>query len=497
MDFPTFLLVIFSALLIYSIVQIYNYRARKWSKLPPGPFQFPIIGNILELGRNPHRSLAELSRKYGPVISLKLGRITTIVIFSPETAKIVLQKHDLEFSSRTVPSSGGALGHGGYSVAWLPVGDQWRKLRRICRERIFSASKLDLSQGLRREEVRKLRRHVAECCETGRVVDIGDAAFTTSLNLMSATLFSTEFARFGSDSSAEMKGVMRGVMRCLGEPNLADYFPVLKWADPQGITRRARVYFEKMFAIFDGIIDEKLKSRGGIERDDLLEALIEINRRDEAELSINDIKHLLLDIFLAGMDTTAATVEWAMTELLRNPRKMSKLRDEIRDIVGENKRMEESDIQRLPYLQAVVKESLRLHPPGPFLIPHKAEAAGLEINGYKIPKNAQILVNVWAIGRDSAVWPEADSFSPERFLDGQIDFKGKDFELIPFGSGRRICPGLPLACRMVPFILGTLVGDFGWEIENSMKPEDLDVNEKFGMVMQKEIPLMAVPITKL
>ncbi|KAL7121192.1 hypothetical protein ACP275_02G168200 [Erythranthe tilingii] len=286
MDFPTFIVVIFSALSIYSIVLIYNYRARKWSKLPPGPFQFPMIGNILELGRNPHRSLTELSRKYGPVISLKLGRITTIVISSPETAKTVLQKHDLEFSSRTVPSSGGALRHDVYSMAWLPVGDQWRKLRKICRERIFSASKLDLSQGLRREEVRKLRRHVAECCGTGRVVDIGDTAFTTSLNLMSATLFSTEFARFGSDSSVEMKGVMRGVMKCLGEPNLADYFPVLKWADPQGITRRARVYFEKMFAIFDGLIDEKLKSRGGIEKDDLLEALIEINRMDEAELSI-------------------------------------------------------------------------------------------------------------------------------------------------------------------------------------------------------------------
>ncbi|KAI3444658.1 hypothetical protein Pfo_001323 [Paulownia fortunei] len=481
MDFLTFLLVLFSIMWIFAIILKSNSGAWNSSKLPPGPYQFPIIGNILVLGSKPHQSLAKLSRKYGPVMSLKLGSITTIVVSSPETAKTVLQKHDLAFSSRTVPGAAKYPNHNEHSMVWLPVDNLWRKLRKVSKEQMFSVSRLDASQGLRREKLQKLCDYVKECCETGRVVDIGEAAFTTSLNLISATLFSLEFAQYNSDSSQEMREVVWGVMKCFGSPNFADYFPVLKSADPQGILKETKIYFEKFFAIFDGIIDERLKSRG--EKSDMLEALIDLNQRDEAELSRNDIKHLLIDLYMAGSDTTSGTVEWAMTEL-----------DEIRDIVGENRQIQESDIIRLPYLQAVVKETFRLHPAVPFLVPRKAEA-GAEINGYIVPKNAQIFVNVWASGRDSSIWPNADSFMPERFLNhnDQIDFRGKDFELIPFGSGRRICPGLPFANRMVHLLVATFVGNFRWKLEERIKPEELDMDEKFGLTLQKAIPLKAFP----
>ncbi|KAK6162985.1 hypothetical protein DH2020_002826 [Rehmannia glutinosa] len=423
-------------------------------------------------------------------MSIKLGYLTTIVVSNPETAKIVLKKHDLAFSSRAISNAAHSLNHDKFSIAWLPVDNQWRKLRRICKEQMFSVARLDASQGLRMEKLQKLCEYVKECCEMGRAVDIGQAAFTTSLNLISTTLFSVEFARFGSDSSQEMKDVVWGVMKGVGSPNLVDYFPVLKRADPQGILRETRICFEKLFAIFDGIINEKMKLRG--EKNDLLEALIDLNERDE--FSRNDIKHLLLDLFIAGTDTTSGTVEWAMTELLRNPEKLSTLRKEITDctVGSENETIQESDIPRLPYLQAVVKETFRLHPAVPFLIPHMAEA-DVEINGYTVPKNAQILVNVWAIGRDATIWPNAELFLPERFLDDKIDFRGQDFELIPFGAGRRICPALPLAYRMVHLMVATLVGNFGWELEERVKPEELDMNDKFGLTLQKAIPLKAVP----
>lgn len=166
------------------------------------------------------------------------------------------------------------------------------------------------------------------------------------------------------------------------------------------------------------------------------------------------------------------------------------------NFIEENKQIEESDIARLPYLQAVVKETFRLHPAVPFLVPHKA-SFDVEINGYIVPKNAQVLINVWASGRDPSVWANADKFAPERFLnenDG-VDFKGRDFELIPFGAGRRICPGLPLANRMVHQMLATLVGNFEWELEG-IKGEEMDMDEKFGLTLQKAIPLRAIP-TKL
>ncbi|KAG8391626.1 hypothetical protein BUALT_Bualt01G0206900 [Buddleja alternifolia] len=292
MEFLTLLLIFFSIIITFTLIS--NSRARKSSKLPPGPFQFPIIGNILSLGSKPHLSITELSRKYGPIMTLKLGSLTTIVMSSPETHKLVLQKHDLAFSSRTVPCGAKTLNHYQFSMVYQPVNNQWRKLRKICKEQMFSVSRLDASQGLRKEKLQKLYDYVNECSETGRAVDIGEAAFTTSLNLISATLFSKEFAQFNSDSSHEMKELVWGLMECVGRPNFADYFPVLKPFDPQGILRQMKIYCERFFAIFDELIDEKLMNRSRSEKNDLVDTLIEINQRDETELSRNDIRHLLL-----------------------------------------------------------------------------------------------------------------------------------------------------------------------------------------------------------
>ncbi|KAL0464694.1 UNVERIFIED_CONTAM: cytochrome [Sesamum latifolium] len=181
-----------------------------------------------------------------------------------------------------------------------------------------------------------------------------------------------------------------------------------------------------------------------------------------------------------------------MTELLRNPEKMSKARNELRNVVGQKEEIQESDISRLPYLRAVVKETFRLHPAAPLLVPHKA-VDDVEINGYIVPKNAQVLVNVWAMGRDSSVWPNPDAFMPERFLETETDVHGQHFELLPFGGGRRICVGLPLAYRMVHLMLATLISSFDWKLEQGLKPEEVDMDERFGLTLQKAIPLKAVP----
>ncbi|KAL2462989.1 Cytochrome [Forsythia ovata] len=495
MDFLTFLLVVLSFLVWYSLRS--NLRGRRSGKLPPGPYPFPIIGNILQLGKNPHQSLTKLSKIYGPLMYLKLGSRNTIVVSSPDIAKQVLQKHDQVFSSRTIPAAATAYDHYKKSVGWLPVASQWRNLRKICREQMFSTHRMDASQGLRQEKLKKLCAYVHDCCINDQVVDIGDAAFITSLNLMSATLFSIDFAQFSSKSAQETKEVVRVLMSIGAVPNLADFFPVLKFIDPQGIVRKTKSYVGKVFVIFDDLINQRLKSRGGSldhpVKNDLLEAILDHSQTNESELTFDVLKHLLLDLFVAGTDTTSSTVEWAMTELLRNPEKMSKAKNELMTVVGGNRQVEESDISRLPYLQSVIKETFRYHPPAPFLIPRKAEV-DIEINGYTIPKDAQILVNVWATGRDSSIWLNPDSFEPERFLDLEIDFKGKDFELIPFGSGRRICPGLPLAYRMVHLMVASLIHNFNWKLEQGMKPEEVDINEKFGLSLQKAVPLKAFPI---
>ncbi|KAB1218861.1 Cytochrome P450 76C4 [Morella rubra] len=183
-----------------------------------------------------------------------------------------------------------------------------------------------------------------------------------------------------------------------------------------------------------------------------------------------------------------------MAELLRDPAKMAKAREEAEEVLGNVGLAQESDILKLPYPQAVVKDTLRLHPPAPLLIPHKAEA-DVEMCGFTVPKNAQILVNVWAMGRDSSIWPNPTLFSPElRFLEKEIDYKGRDFELIPFRAGIRICPGLPLASRMVSFTLASLVHSFHWKLPAAeMKPEDMDMSEAApGITLHRAKPLLAI-----
>ncbi|XP_011069677.1 ferruginol synthase-like [Sesamum indicum] len=465
-------------------------------KLPPGPRPFPIIGNFLHLGQKPHESLAKLSKTYGPLMHLKLGTIDTIVVSSPEMAKEILHKHDKACSGRAVPVSAQTLDHHKMSIAWLPAGKKWRVLRKISKEHMFSISRLDSSQGLRQEKLRELLDYVHECCLSRRVMDIGEAVYVTSLNLMSATLFSVDFTGFDSGSAQEFKETITGVAKSAAAPNIADYVPWLKMIDPQGIRRQSKFYFSKLFGIIESVIARRLQARGThfgspVEKD-LLEALLDISQGSDYDFSSSEIKHLLLDFFAAGVETTTVTVEWAMTELLRNPRVLSKAKNELRNVVGENKQVKESDISSLSYLQAVIKETLRCHPSARFLVPHKAET-DVEINGYMIPKDAQILVNVWAICKDPNVWSRPDSFEPERFLDHQKDYKGRDFELIPFGSGRRMCPGMPLAHRIVHLMVASLIHIYDWKFEGGMKVEEVDISDKFELSLRKAVPLKAIP----
>lgn len=201
------------------------------------------------------------------------------------------------------------------------------------------------------------------------------------------------------------------------------------------------------------------------------------------------------DLFVGGTDTTTSTVEWAMSELVRNPKIMSKATEELELSIGRGNPVKESDIGRLPYLEAIIRETLRLHPPVPFLLPRKAET-DVNVCGYTIPKDAKVLVNVWTIGRDSSIWENPNSFCPERFLGSDIDVKGRNFELTPFGGGRRICPGILLATRMMFLMLGSLINSFHWKLEDGFQPQDMNMEEKFGITLQKARPLRLVPVKK-
>ncbi|XP_058089302.1 geraniol 8-hydroxylase-like [Magnolia sinica] len=491
MDYTSLLLWISLAWSCIHVVLLLSRKRPRRGNLPPGPIPLPIVGSLFKLGNRPNESLAYLAKLHGPLMTLKLGRVTTVVISSAKMAKEVLQKNDQAFAGRTVVDAVRVLHHDEASMVWSQPNPHWRNLRMMCNTHIFTTQRLDTSQGLRRQKVQELVAHVRENSRTGHAVDIGQAAFNTTLNLISNTVFSVDLVDPKSKSAQEFKDLVWRILEEAGKPNLSDYFPLLRSIDPQGIRRRSKDYFRKLHLLFDRKIDQRLPLRSSpdyCKRNDFLDVLLDHSHATDR----HDIKALLTDIFVAGSDTTSTTLEWAMAELLRNPHTMAKARSEVIETIGSEQQVQESDISRLPYTQAVVKETLRLHPPVPLLIPHRAES-DVEICGFTVPKHTQVLVNAWAIGRDDDAWTDPTSFVPERFLDSHVDFRGRDFELIPFGAGRRICPGLPLAYRMVHLMLASLLHSFAWKLPDGMSPQEMDMSDKFGVTLQMAVPLRAIP----
>ncbi|KAL3536916.1 hypothetical protein ACH5RR_000282 [Cinchona calisaya] len=230
-------------------------------------------------------------------MSLKLGSRTAIVVSSPALAKEVLQKHDQILSSRTVPNAVHIFDYPKMSIVWLPPSTQWRNLRKICKEQMFALQKLNASQGLRREKLQQLYDYFYKCSVARKSLNIGEVAFTTTLNLISSTFFSVDFANYDDfNCSREFKEIVYGVLKNVGTPNPADYFPYLKVLDPKGIRRSTKHCFLKLYGVFDDIIDERLLVRDSSEsrKDDLLEALLDYTMKTKSEFSRNDLKGLLL-----------------------------------------------------------------------------------------------------------------------------------------------------------------------------------------------------------
>ncbi|CAL5088083.1 unnamed protein product [Urochloa decumbens] len=467
------------------------------TRRPPGPAPLPLLGNILDLHGEPHHALARLAKTYGPVMSLRLGATDAIVASSAAAARDVLQRHDHLLAARAVSDAGRALRNHEHSVIWLP-GDSplWRRLRAVCTGHLFSPRGLDATRAAREAKARELVAYLGSR-RAGESVDVGRVVFSCVLNVVSNVLFSEDVADLSSDRAQELEMLVRDTVEEACKPNLSDLFPKLARLDLQGRRRRSAELIGRFYDFFDAIIARRNNGAGaGGEKGDFLDVLLQLRSQDQ--LSLQTIKSFLLDLFAAGTDTNAITVEWTMAELLRHPAAMSKVRAELNDALGSKPCPDESDIDRLPYLRAVVMESMRLHPPSPMLMPHAAMAGGAEVGGYPVPTGTKVIVNLWAVMRDPAVWPDPEAFSPERFAGGaggDAEFRGKErLGFMPFGAGRRACPGTPMATRVVTLLLASLLHAFEWRLPEGMRAEDVDVSDRFGTSLNMVTPLRAVPV---
>ncbi|CAO2188528.1 unnamed protein product [Urochloa humidicola] len=470
------------------------------TRRPPGPRPLPLIGNLLDLrGGNLHHTLARLARAHGPVMRLELGLAAAVVISSRDAAAEAFTRHDRRLAARAIPDATRALGFSDRSMVWLPSSDpRWKSLRGVVAAHVFAPWSLAAARGARERKARDLVGYLRG--RAGEVVPVGEAVYGGVLNLVSNTFCSVDVVDVGAESAAGLREAVEDLVEPVAKPNVSDLFLFLRRLDLQGRRRYAARQIEKVLRVLDGIIDRRLAeaetepSMVKQQQGDFLGTLLELV--STGKITREDVTTILFDVFTAGSDTIAITVEWAMAELLRNPSAMDKLREEIKSAIGGKENIEEPDTASMPYLHAVMKEAMRLHPVAPILLPHQAVEDGVEIGGYTVAKGSTVIFNVWAIMRDPAAWEKPDKFVPERFLDEavKVDFRGKDFEFIPFGSGRRMCPGVPMAERVVPLILASLLHAFEWRLPDGVSAEKLDVSEKFTTANVMAVPLKAVPV---
>ncbi|GJX21582.1 geraniol 8-hydroxylase-like protein [Tanacetum coccineum] len=461
-------------------------------RMPPGPFALPIIGNLLEIGPKPHESLANLSKKHGPLMSIRLGSVTSVVASTPDAAREILQRKDDVCSGRTVPDAVTALENHDSAVLWISANDDWRSIRKALNTYLTHQHKLDTLRDLRENVVDGMLDFVRDSEQKNEAVNIGKLAFAVALNQMSNTILSQDVTGYDSEDMGGFNTAVRTLMEVDGKFNIADIFPVLKPWDPQNIRRQAKAAYGWFDKVTDSFISDRLKHRESkLPRCcDMLDSLLDYSQDHETEFNLIHIKTLIVDLFIAGTETSSNTTEWAMTELLLNPDMFTRVRKEVSSILGEDGKIEETKLLDLPYLHAVIKETMRLHLSVPLLAPHKTEKE-VKLGEYIVPKNIQILVNVWAMARDPRYWEDPLRFMPERFLGNETDYKGQHFEFLPFGSGRRMCPGIPLAHRVVSLMVASFVYYFDWELPHAR--EEMDMNDIFGLTLLRATPLVATP----
>ncbi|KAH6771704.1 hypothetical protein C2S51_010108 [Perilla frutescens var. frutescens] len=460
--------------------------------LPPAPIALPIIGHLHLLGKNLHHDLHRLAGKHGPIIFLRLGSVPAVVVSSDAGAELVLKTHDLVFSGRPNSQASIHLGYDRKNILFASYGAYWRNMRKLCTLNLLSSHKINEFRPVRREVIGDMVGFLRRASEKREIVDVSAVVSGVSGDMNCLMVFGRKYVDKG------FKAVIDEALHVAALPNLGDYFPFIAALDLQGLNRRMK----ELSRIFDGflerIIDDHLQKKEEEKKNrDFVDTMLAVMDAGEAgfEFDRRHVKAVLLDLLIGGMSTSTSSVEWTISELIRHPKVMKKLQKELEQVVGMDQMVDESHLDKLEYLYFVVKETLRLHPPGSFLTHKSLEEC--TINEFHVPIGSWIFVNLWSIGRDTSTWHDPEEFVPERFVGVDVDLLGQHFQLIPFGSGRRKCPGLQLGLVMVRLIVAQLVHCFDWELPDGMQPSDLDMIEQFGLVVRREKHLMAIPTYRL
>ncbi|KAK4708066.1 hypothetical protein R3W88_028991 [Solanum pinnatisectum] len=421
------------------------------NKVPPGPLGFPFIGNLHQFDcLAPHIYFWKLSKKYGKVFSLKLASVPIVVVSSAKLAKEVLKTQDLVFCSKPSLVGQQKLSYNGHDIAFTPYNDYWREMRKVCVLHLFSLKKVHLFGPIRKDEVSRMIKKIYQKAANSQVTNLSNLLISLNSTIICRVAFGVRFDEEAYERK-RFNHIVDEAEAMLASFFVSDFFPSLNWIDKlTGLTDRLEKSFKDLDEFYEELIEQhhnpnRPKSMEG----DIIDLLLQLKKEQlpPIDLSLEDIKGILMNVLLGGSDTSAAMVIWSMTILIKIPKAMKKVQEEIRNL----------------------------------------------IEGYELQPRTIVYVNAWAIARDPEICENPEEFIPERFLNSDIDFKGQDYEFIPFGAGRRGCPAMALGVAYVELALSNLLYAFDWELPYGLKKEDIDINGRLGITVNKKNDLCLIP----
>uniref|UniRef100_A0A7N0TIZ4 Cytochrome P450 n=1 Tax=Kalanchoe fedtschenkoi TaxID=63787 RepID=A0A7N0TIZ4_KALFE len=500
--FYTVLLPPFSIFIIIYFIHSLVLEKRRKQPLPPSPRSLPVIGH-LHLLKNPlHRTFQGFSAQYGGVFGLQLGNQYSIVVSSPAAVEECFGRNDVVMADRPRLLAGKHLNYDFTTMGASNYGDHWRKVRRISNQQVFSASRQNMFLSLRQEEVKSMIKSLLHDYSTSgqgmqhqlQKVEMRSRINELAFNIIVGIVTGKRYYGEGAEDSAEAKEfreIIPQISELSASSNPADFLPILGWIDLGDYEKRMITLKKRIDKILQGFINgSKTFMDGGVAAQSMISSILAAREKGTSSESVSfsdqTIKGLVLVLIEAGTDTAAGTIEWALSLLLNNPEKLKKAQSELDSIIGPGRLVDESDLPKLKYLRAIINETLRMYPAAPLLVPHYS-SSDCTVQGFHVPRGTLVFANAWALHRDPEVWDEPLSFRPERFEN--VEECSYAYKLIPFGTGRRSCPGASMGNKVVGLALAALIQCFDWE---RIGEEEVDMRESNGLTMPKLTPLEAM-----
>ncbi|XP_031263394.1 cytochrome P450 81Q32-like [Pistacia vera] len=483
-----------SCLLCFLILKNFLLKQTRYKNRPPTPTSLPIIGHLHLVKEPIHRSLQLLSNNYGPIVSLSFGNRCVLLISSPSAAEECFSKNDILFANRPHLISGKYFSYDYTAMGAASYGPLWCNLRRLAALDIFSTNRLNMFLGIRKDEVRFLLKNLYHSsCQSFTKVEMKSKLSELSFNIIMRMVSGKRYFGEEVDDPEESKRVLkivRDIFDASGASNPEDFLPFLRWVDYKSYKKGIIRLHTNSDRFMQSLIDEHRNTRNssgeGATIKTIIDSMLSLQDSEPEYYTDEIIKGMIMTVLVAGTDTTSVTAEWAMSLLLNHPLVLKRARVELDHHVGHGRLAEEPDLVKLPYLQCIINETLRLFPAAPLLVPHESSDY-CTIGGYDVPPSTMLIVNAWGIHRDPKVWEDPESFRPERFegLEGEVEA----YNFIPFGRGRRSCPRVGLANRVMGLALAILIQCFEWE---RISEEEVDLTEGTGLTMPKVEPLEAM-----